>query len=210
MTPIVRVICMTIKHLGAVSINAMVGPWPNVRRWSQHVWDLIERGKCKWSDYQLIQDERFRLSYMNLPHQAGASSQASAAGRQGPPPQAPTGGAICRDLNSVSGCRHNGSHEDGNLRYVHVCAHCDSIGRRSPHPYHRCRARFDNVGNQGHASDSSQDGRNWHQYGSRSYHRGHHSYSQGHSQHTAGSHQDQQPKTCRWHKTLTLCAPRQP
>lgn len=167
-----------IRHLGAVAIDAMVRPWPNVRRWSQHIWDLVERGKCRWSDYQIIQDERFRISYMNLPHQANSATQGPAPARSTGGNQGNSNGAICRDFNSVAGCRFNGTHEDGNAKFVHVCAHCDSIGRRSSHPYHRCRLRMDAAGQYHSGNDSQQDNRTWQNHGS-SNHRRH--QSGGHS-----------------------------
>lgn len=166
-----------IKHLGAVAIDAMVRPWPNVRRWSQHIWDLVEKGKCRWSDYQLIQDERIRLSYMNLPHQGGPSSHASSHARSSSSPQVNVNSAICRDLNNIAGCKFNSSHEDGNVKHLHVCAHCDSMGKKSSHPYHRCRSRMDGAQHHQGAGDGQYEDRNW-------YNRGRHNhrnqYGHGH------------------------------
>lgn len=183
-----------IRHLGAVAIDAMVRPWPSVRRWSQHIWDLIERGRCKWSDYQIIQDERFRLSYMNLPHQTGSAAPTAGAARTGGAAQpVANSSAICRDFNSINGCRFSGSHEEGNVKYVHVCAHCDSTGKRSSHPYHKCRSRLDNGAQFSGGHDNQHDNRYWQGAGRSSYRS--HQPTGGPRQHTGGHNSyDNQPK----------------
>lgn len=183
-----------IRHLGAVAIDAMVRLWPNVRRWSQHIWDLVERGKCQWSDYQIIQDERFRISYMNLPNQATQSNSAPSTARAGSTAPAGSSVAICRDFNSINGCQFNGSHEDGNTRYVHVCAHCDSTGKRSSHPYHRCRSRLDTGPPFTTGHDSQHDNRHWQNNGQTNY-RGQQSNGNARGQHSGNHHSyDSQPK----------------
>lgn len=176
-----------IKHLGAVAIDAMVQPWPNVRRWSQHIWDLVERGKCRWSDYQAIQDERFRISYMNLPQQGGSGPQSGTSVRASSSTPVNVSTAICRDFNNISGCRYSASHEEGSVKYAHVCAHCDSIGKKSSHPYHKCRSRMDGGGHQAAGGDSHYDHRQWYNGGRHNY-RNQHGQGHGRGSHS-GSHQ---------------------
>lgn len=145
-----------LKHLGAVITDGMVRPWGNVRRWSQGIWDTIERGKCRWNSHYFIQEERVRVSYSTLQHV--------------PAPAAPTNGVVsnqnvqtpallCRDFNGTHGCAFSGTHESGNVKYVHACAYCDSLGRRSAHSFQRCRARHDS--NNHGANQPQHDARGW-------------------------------------------------
>lgn len=64
-----------LAHLTAVTTDAMVRPWSTVRSWSQYIWDCVERGKCSWTSYQFIQDERVRMSFIS-----GAPSGNTAGG----------------------------------------------------------------------------------------------------------------------------------
>ena len=49
------------KHMEQVSKDARGRHWPNVRKWSQGIWDSIERKDYTWEDTQLIQNERFMI-----------------------------------------------------------------------------------------------------------------------------------------------------
>lgn len=66
-----------LSHFHAVATDAILRPWPNVRRWTQQVWDHIEKGRCKWSNETFIQNERVRLCYMDMPQQSNASASNS-------------------------------------------------------------------------------------------------------------------------------------
>lgn len=45
-----------LAHLLAVATDILIRPWPAVRRWTQYVWDSVEKGRCRWSDHRFIQD----------------------------------------------------------------------------------------------------------------------------------------------------------
>ena len=47
-----------LRHLRDVTHDAMERPWPAVRRWSQAVFDAIERGEFIWADHQEIHNMR--------------------------------------------------------------------------------------------------------------------------------------------------------
>lgn len=144
-----------LKYLGAVITDGMVRPWANVRRWTQGIWDTIERGKCKWNSYYFIQEQRVRVSYSTLQQVPAVAPSGIGAHIQ----QSHEGAALlCRDFNGPQGCSFSGTHESANVKYVHACAFCDSLGRRSAHSFQRCRARQDSHHgcHQGH-----QDSRGW-------------------------------------------------
>lgn len=147
-------------HLSAVATDAMFRPWPGVRRWTQAIWDYIERGKCQWDSYVFIQNERVRMSYMSgsqtnnqLPHANGSRTAA----------QEPAVVVVCRDYNAPGGCRFQSNHEDKGVKHLHICSHCDTLGRKSNHSYQRCRSKNNfqqhASGNQGHAGQYDQ--RQW-------------------------------------------------
>lgn len=127
-----------LRHLSAVTTDAMVRPWAGVRRWSQYIWDCVERGKCKWDGYNFIQDERVRMSYMSGP-QPSVPAHTSNTRAQG---QDSLVVVLCRDFNGPTGCRFQGTHEDKNVKHLHACSHCDTLGRRSNHSYQRCRSKI--------------------------------------------------------------------
>lgn len=143
-------------HLSAVTTDAMVRPWHAVRTWSQYVWDCVERDKCRWDSYQFIHNERVRMCFISgAPSGSNASSsipQKSIAND--------VRSVLCREYNSISGCRHHGTHEEQGVKYLHACSHCDSIGRCSAHSYPRCRSKFE--GNT-QSSYHNHDQRQWNQ-----------------------------------------------
>lgn len=148
-----------LRHTMAVSIDALTRSWPGVRRWSQTIWDSVEKGWCKWDDAGFIHDERVRISYTGAaPSSASSSSAVSgrAAGERLP-------SFPCKDFNSPSGCKHQASHEDNGIRYSHSCAYCDSMGRRSNHSVQKCRAKNDAYYHHHHGSNGrhGNDGSSW-------------------------------------------------
>lgn len=157
-----------LVHLTAVSTDAMVRPWGAVRAWSQYIWDCIEKGKCTWTSFQFIQNERVRMSFISGTP-SGSSAGTSISHK---PVSHEMRTVLCREYNSVSGCRHNGTHDDQSVKYLHACCHCDSMGRRSAHSYQRCRSKMD-------AGNHNNDNRQWYQGNQRHQH-GHHS-PDGHS-----------------------------
>lgn len=149
-----------LAHIFAVATDILTRPWPAVRRWTQYVWDAVEKGRCKWGDYRYIQDARVRLCYMTAPGPVGAS------GNIGPRTGAPTPATevktvVCPEFNGPQGCVFSSDHDDGNIRYSHACAYCSALGRRSAHSFQRCRTRIDAIthANPGQTSDT----RAWHQ-----------------------------------------------
>lgn len=154
-----------LAHVFAVATDILTRPWPAVRRWTQSVWDSVEKGRCRWNDYRFIQDERVRLSYMSAPPMAGPGS--STGPRSGPSaPGSEVKIVVCPDFNSPHGCSFSSSHDDGKIRYAHACAHCNALGRRSAHSFQRCRTRIEaqafGAGQQAQPAPQHEN-RNWNQ-----------------------------------------------
>lgn len=152
-----------LRHVTYVSTDAISRPWWAVRKWSQHIWDSVENGRCKWSDHAYIQEERVRMSFTS-----------------GPPSNPNTGptrhtiahateALLCRDFNSSGGCKHNASHDEGAFRLLHSCSFCDSVGRRSNHSIQKCRAKQEATRGQNTPSQYHQtyDHKQWNQASSR-------------------------------------------
>lgn len=129
-----------LRLIIAVSIDTRSMPWAGVRRWSQLIWDNIEKGRCNWSDHLFIQDERVRISYMSGNPSANANSSGQNQKSSNQQNQA-FNDVICREFNSPSECRFTQTHEVGPIKYVHACSHCDSLGPRSQHSFQKCRTR---------------------------------------------------------------------
>lgn len=149
-----------LRHLSAVATDAMFRPWPSVRRWTQAIWDYVERGKCQWDSETFIQNERVRMSYMCGP-QANANVNQSNSARSAS--QDPCVMVVCRDYNGPSGCRYHNNHEDKNVKHLHICSHCDTLGRKSNHSYQRCRSKnnFQQGANSGSGHGGQYDNRQW-------------------------------------------------
>lgn len=148
-----------LKHLLAVSIDARSRSWPGVRQWTQLIWDNVEKGRCSWESFGFIQDERVRVSYMN----STPSAHANTTTQQSKTPVVNSqdfNNVVCRDFNSPGGCKFNHAHDLGPIKYLHICSHCDSLGRRSHHSFQKCRTRSDQSGNTA-ASYNQQDHRQW-------------------------------------------------
>lgn len=172
-----------IDHITEVSTDALVRPWSSVRRWSDFVWDSVDKGRCVWADTAFIRDARIRISYTN-----GAPSTSSSNGgnygRGGSGYHNDLTSVICRDFNNISGCKFSSSHDAGSLRYIHSCAFCDSVGRRSSHSIQNCRLKNDPSAGQGtsrgHGDNNGWKGGRHGTGGSTPYHRpGQHSSQQG-------------------------------
>lgn len=131
-----------LQHITDVSVDANTLAWPAVRRWTQTIWDAIERGRCTWANYHYIQQERVRISFVTS-NQPNNMSQNSHASRPSAQQTTDVRSLLCRDYNGPHGCRFTATHEEANVKYLHACAHCDSMGRRSAHSFQRCRARMD-------------------------------------------------------------------
>lgn len=154
-----------LEHVFAVATDILTRPWPAVRRWTNYVWDSVEKGRCKWDDFRFIQDARVRLSYMTGPAPIGGGS--SIGTRGGPSaPGTECKSVVCPDFNSPHGCAFSSSHDDGKIRYTHACAHCNALGRRSAHSFQRCRTRLDAQAYNGASNahmQASADTRQWNQ-----------------------------------------------
>ena len=112
-----------MRHIQDVVHDAMERPWENVRRWSQYVWDAVEKGEFKWSDSQLIHNSRVCIAMTS----GGRTLQAAQ-----PESKQQRSEVICRAFNSRSGCRQRSHHDEGTTKHLHICAYCDSVGRHCP------------------------------------------------------------------------------
>ena len=87
----------------------MERPWEVVRKWSQRVWDAVERGEMGWSDDQHIQNLRNSIAITGV-NKAPAASSTTGAGRAE---------VICRMFNSRGGCRNKSRDTSGTCIFVH-------------------------------------------------------------------------------------------
>lgn len=131
-----------LRHLQDVIRDTRDKSWGVVRKWSQGVFDAIEKGEYTWKDYQIIQNERFRTI-------GGGPSSSSGGGGQ--PPSASGGGKSkqvrmefpCREFNSARGCRSSNTHTDNGVTYLHCCTYCDSAcKKRNPHSVIDCENKI--------------------------------------------------------------------
>lgn len=137
------------NHIHDVSADILIRPWPAVRRWTQYIWDSIAKGKCKWSDDRYIQDARFRLAYTSGPTPSTSNYGSNNTRNSG---NSDMKSSLCRDFNGPQGCRFQYSHDDGNVKYLHACYYCDSIGRKSSHSFQKCRTRNDHSHTASHSA----------------------------------------------------------
>ena len=125
-----------LRHLHDVTTDAMDRSWPNVRQWSQFIFDKVETGDIAWSDYQTIQNERCRLSFM------GSAPPDNTEPKQGNVHHSRE--TICLDYNSRS-CQHGGKfkhHTDNGVRYNHSCIYCfASTGSKRDHAATDCHSK---------------------------------------------------------------------
>lgn len=149
-----------LRHLSAVATDALFRPWPAVRRWTQAIWDYVERGKCKWDSETFIQNERVRMSYMSAPQ---ASNNLTHSNNARGASQESLVMVVCRDYNGPGGCRYQNNHEDKNVKHLHICSHCDTLGRKSNHSYQRCRSKnnYQQPANPANGQGGHYDNRQW-------------------------------------------------
>jgi hypothetical protein len=123
--------CM-LRHLQQVTSDAMVRPWKQVRRWSQLVFDNIERGEYEWIDDNRIEAERIRIALTpaGVGPQGGIGVMGAASARKH---------VYCRDYNLPQGCRMRSPHEEGALRKHHNCAYCEARGKHLLHSIQNCQ-----------------------------------------------------------------------
>ena len=118
-------------HLHDVTRDAMEREWLDVRRWSQYVWDsIVDKGRFEWADTRRIQNERVRLAMTG-----GGGSVASGPRTQQQARSKHNGKlreVVCREFNTTRGCSQGHSHDDGVVKYNHVCSYCDSVNRHCP------------------------------------------------------------------------------
>ena len=86
-----------IAHIRDVAQVTIDRPWEGVRRWSQLVWDGIEKGNLTWQDEQKIQNFRFSLSL------AGSGRQDRRPEQGGPRSTDHLRESLCRAFNSRGG-----------------------------------------------------------------------------------------------------------
>ena len=108
-----------LAHIHDVTQDAIGRPWEAVRRWSQGVWDKVDRGILLWDDTQGIHNFKVSLALAGNGRQ-GHDSEHKSQRRE----------CICRAFNTRAGCRNRSHHEDAHIRFMHLCSYCDSIGRQ--------------------------------------------------------------------------------
>ena len=121
-----------VDHLQDVTHDVMQRPWPAVRRWSQFIWDGVEKGTFRWNDYQIIQNHRVCI----------ALTAVGAAGTGNNNTQVTQREYVCRDFQTRAGCRHRTSHMDGDIKLLHVCAFCDCVARTCYHSALACAKKM--------------------------------------------------------------------
>ena len=129
-----------LDHLHDVTLDAMSRNWPDVRRWSQHVFDMIETGKYQWSDTQKIQNARFRFSVSA--HQVQTHNHNSQSHMSN---DTATREVVCQDFNARS-CSHGAvrrHHTEGQVRFMHYCSYCLASAniKSDNHPLSDCKRK---------------------------------------------------------------------
>lgn len=137
-------------------ISRHILAWPGVRRWSQYTWDSIEQGRHTWQDQAVIQDARVRISYTSGPIASTPTVQPTPKPKSVEPQDLIH--VVCRDFNAPGGCKFSGNHDVGQVKKLHICAYCDTVGRKSGHSIQRCRSKSNNPNNNFHQQN---DNRGW-------------------------------------------------
>ena len=106
-----------LAHIQDVTHDVLLRPWEGIRRWSQHVWDEVEKGNITWDQHQIIHNQRVMMAITANRQSAGPETRSRRE-------------CICRAFNSRPGCKHRTHHDDGQLRFMHLCSFCDSDGRQ--------------------------------------------------------------------------------
>ena len=111
---------LLLEHLQQIVEDSLIREWSVVRRWSQAMFDKIEKGDHTWEDKSHTQLERIRYALL-----AQKSQHNDRQERREVP---------CRDFNSLTGCIHNGPHLGRHVNFIHVCSLCMSQTRdKMPH-----------------------------------------------------------------------------
>ena len=100
-------------------------PWPAVLKWSNQVFDRLERADITWRDREEIYYDRLRLSlsaHTEAPSQQTAPCPAFNAG-------------MCRSTAET--------HKDGMTTFSHACAYCEAVAAPGKHNHsaHLCAKR---------------------------------------------------------------------
>ena len=115
-----------LDHLFQVSQDVLSRPWHAVRRWSDTIFDKIDRCEIEWCDREAIHYDRIRISV-------------SATGTTDPEPCVEV---MCPHYNNGSCAVKGDQHNEGTVRFVHMCAYCNSLtGSRFNHPAAHCNKR---------------------------------------------------------------------
>ena len=96
--------------------------------WSQYVWDSIGKGHFSWSDTQRIQNERIRIAMTGGGPRASHTGTTQKPGYKVNKPRE----VVCREFNTSRGCMHGATHEEGGVRFKHLCSYCDSVNKYCP------------------------------------------------------------------------------
>lgn len=141
-------------HLKNATRDALECPWATVRRWSQYVWDCIEKGTIKWADRDTIQQERVTICLTGGGVVLNQTvPNAHRRGQQG------VIEVVCRSYNTRQGCSYRDSHHDGPVFALHICSYCDHIGRACAHSIKECERKITHArGYQDNGGQGSQQG----------------------------------------------------
>ena len=118
-----------MEHLRQVCQDTVDWPWPAVRKWSNLVFDQIERGEITWADKQTIQYERMRTVMAVRPDQQMVVT------------------VPCPKFNEGACQRSVDTHREGSVTFSHVCNYCSSVGApgKNNHPATECAKRTKTV-----------------------------------------------------------------
>ena len=140
-----------VEHIFEVAEDSLILPWSTVRKYSQDVFDEIEKGKLAWDNHAKIQAMRLRATAASGPRTVkstgGKPSQGPGSSGQshGHPKE-----VACKDFNQERGCRHAWDHFNNNIKFMHICVYCwGTMGRSfSGHTLAQCeRVVYDSAGN---------------------------------------------------------------
>ena len=98
-----------MAHLQQVCQDAQERPWPAVLKWSNYVFDRLERGELTWQDKEDIQLARVRIAI---------SAQSEAPVEQS---------VLCPAYNSGYCRSTTDTHKDGNTTFTHQSAYCEAV-----------------------------------------------------------------------------------
>lgn len=134
-----------VAHMREVAEDASEFEWPNVRRWSEEVFNLVAERRLPqgWGSAQKIQNLRTGMSkvdsarlpsHKDFPNKKFAGNAGQHDNLRGGPP--------CQNYNSSQGCPLQSGHMLNGKRQVHVCSYClSNIAAVHPHPESHCRTK---------------------------------------------------------------------